>query len=118
MKTFIFSIFLFSLIVSLIIANSLYVHRICKDMTMTAQSADLPLEEKARYLCQTWDANKPIFSFSIHGESIDRMDDLTQGLKSAIADGDRAEINKQIFLIQELLEKFSKTEEISLQGII
>ena len=118
MKAFIFSIILFSLILLLIITNSLYIHRTCEEIKLIAQDPVLSPKEKAADICRIWEDNKLLFSFSVHEENIDRMDDLTQGLKSAIANGDHAEINKQIFLIQELLEKFSKTEEISLQGII
>ena len=118
MKAFIFSIILFSLILLLIAANSLYVHRICKEINQIAASSSLSPEEKVANICQIWSENKTFISFSVHEENIDRMDDLTQGLKSAIAVGNRAEIDKQLFLIQELLDKFSKAEEISLQGII
>ena len=118
MKAFIFSIILFSIILLTVIANALYIHNICNKMNDIALNSNLSPEEKASLLCKEWEDNKMIFSFSVHEENLDRMDDLTQGLKSAIALGNRAEIDRQIFLIQELLEKFSKIEEISLQGIV
>ena len=118
MKPFVFSIILFFLVLSIIIANAIYIHKICNEMQAISLSEKLLPEEKATLLCKKWERHKPFFSFSVHEENIDRMDDLTQGLKSAIALGNRAEIDKQIFLIQELLTKLAKTEEISLQGII
>ena len=118
MKTFIFSMVLFFIILLVITANAIYVHRVCDEMSAIASTPGLSPEEKATLLCKKWKDSKAIFSFSVHEESIDRMDDLTQGLKSAIAESNRAEIDKQLFLLQELLEKFSQNEEISLQGII
>ena len=118
MKAFIFSIILFCLIIAIIIGNSIYLHSVCDDIRKITENTVLYPEEKAEQLCQTWEEHKIFFSFSVHEENIDRMDDLTQNLKSAIAQGNRAEIDKQIFLIKELLSEISKTEEISLQGII
>ena len=118
MKAFIFSIILFCLVLATIIGNSIYLHSICADIRAITENTALYPEEKAERLCQKWEDHKTFFSFSVHEENIDRMDDLTQNLKSAIAQGNHAEIDKQIFLIKELLSEISKTEEISLQGII
>ena len=118
MKAFIFSIILFSLIILMIVGNSLYLHNICDEMREIISSEVLYSEEKAEKICEEWENHKTFFSFSVHEENIDRMDDLTQNLKSAIVQSNRAEIDKQIFLIHELLTEISKTEEISLQGII
>ena len=118
MKAFIFSIILFSLILTTIIGNSLYLHKICKEMCALTSVSDFYSEDKVLELCTTWEKHKTFFSFSVHEENIDRMDDLTQNLKSAIAQNNRAEIDKQAFLIRELLSEILKTEEISLQGII
>ena len=74
-------------------------------MCELASSADSCAEKKALELCNTWEKHKTFFSFSVHEENIDRMDDLTQNLKSAIAQSNRAEIDKQAFLIQELLSE-------------
>ena len=118
MKAFVFSIILFLLVILAIIGNSIYLHHICREIREISESSLLSPEEKAEKICNLWEAHKIFFSISVHEKNVDRMDDLTQNLKSAIAQSNRAEIDKQIFLIKELLTEISKTEEISLQGII
>ncbi len=116
MKAFIFSVILFSIILSVIIINSIYIHNVCREMYEIIDS-QADTSEKAELLCTKWDSCRHILTFSIHEEDIEKMDDLTQGLKSAVDSYDRAEIQKHLILIKKLIATFKKNEEISLEGI-
>lgn len=118
MKSFIFSTLLFALILLVIVTNSLYVHRVCDELAELAHAATPTSLTTADALCEAWQRHRTYFSLSIHEEQIERMDDITQGLKSATANHDRAEFEKNLFLLEELLEEFLNNEVFSLQGII
>lgn len=117
MKTFIFSLILFFIIILVIIFNSLYVQGFCKNINEIADSKYESDSEKAELLCNEWLSHRSVLTFSVHEEDVEQMDELMQGLKSAVTYGDRAETKKYLFLIKELIETFQKDEKISLQGI-
>lgn len=117
MKAFIFSIILFSIILSIVIINSLYIHDFCEDIRNIADAEQIDIKERASHLCNKWNSCRSILTFSIHEEDVEKMDEFTQGLKSAAESDDRAEIEKYLFLIKRLAASFQKNEEPSLQGI-
>lgn len=117
MKAFIFSVILFLIILSIVIINSLYIHDFCKEIRDVSDAAHIDIKERASLLCDKWNSCRSILTFSIHEEDIEKMDEFTQGLKSAAESDDRAEIEKYLFLIKRLTASFQKNEEPSLQGI-
>lgn len=118
MRTFVFSVILFSLILLAITLNSIYIHCACDEMKEIISSRDVDEKVRAERLCDAWSAHKRFFSLSVHESQIERMDDVTQGLKSATANCDRADFEKHLFLLKELLEEFPSNERVSLQGIV
>ena len=75
-------------------------------------------EEGVGELCAFWHKHSLIFGISIHNSQIERMNELTEALKSAVAKRDGAEFQEYRSLLTELLEELQKNEEISFQSII
>lgn len=118
MKAFIFSVILFLLILLAITLNSLYIHYACDEMKEILSSHTIDEKVIAERICEAWKAHKRFFSLSVHESQIERMDDITQGLKSATANCDRADFEKHLFLLKELLNEFPSNERFSFQGIV
>lgn len=118
MRSFVISTVIFAILLTLVITNSIYIHKICDKMissTLDLSQNDLV---KANELCKIWKNNRSIFSISIHDSHIERITELTENIKSAATLGNGAEFEKNIFLLTELLEELKQNEEISFQGIL
>lgn len=118
MKSLIFSIILFITLIALVIINSVYIHSICKKALNILNSVTPNDEAGVDQLCDLWHKHSLIFSISVHNSQIERMNELVEGLKSAVAKGDGAEFYEYRSLLSELLEELYKSEEISFQSII
>lgn len=118
MKSLIFSIAIFSILILLVIANSIYIHTVCNEMLSISDSISVNDIDATHELCSLWQKNRIFFSISIHDSHIERITELTENIKSAATVGDDAEFEKNIILLSELLDTLKKNEEISLQGII
>lgn len=118
MKSFIVSIIIFSILILLVTANSIYVHSVCNKMLRISNSLQIEDIDAANELCRFWQKNRMIFSISIHDTHLERITELTENIKSAVNTGDGAEFSKNIILLSELLDALKKNEEISFQGII
>ena len=118
MKAFICSMIIFSILLILIITNSIYIHKISDKLINQASSLSITDTDEIQGLCSLWQKHKLIFSISIHDAQIEKVTELTENIKSAATAGDSAEFQKNISLLTELHEELKKIEEISFQGII
>ena len=118
MKSFIFSTALFFALIILVIANSIYIHKICAKISDAIKELSPDDIDRVEEICALWKKHRYFFAFSVHESQLERLDDLTQDLKSAATRGDGAEFNKNIALINDLIDELVKNEEISFQGII
>ena len=118
MKAFILSLILFFTLIILIISNAIYVHYFCEELSSILSALDEKDPLAAEEICEVWHSHRPILSLSVHEALLERMDDLTENLKSAVTVGDGAEFNKNRALIYELISELIRNEELSFQGII
>ena len=118
MKSFIFSIIIFSLLIILVISNSIYIHQVADKMLTISASLSPSNIEATEELYSIWQNNRLIFTISIHDSEIEKISELTENLKSAATIGDSTEFNKNVVLLSDLLQELKKNEEISFQGII
>lgn len=118
MKAFILSLILFLTLISLIIGNAVYVHSACDELSKMLSELDENDTLGAEKICESWHSHRQILSLSVHETLLERMDDLTENLKSAVTAGDGAEFNKNRALIYELISELIRNEELSFQGII
>lgn len=118
MKTFICSMIIFSILLILIITNSIYIHNTSDKIIDDVTSLSVNDIHGINRLCALWQKHKLIFSISIHDSKVERITGLTENIKSAATAGDSAEFKKNIVLLIDLLEELKKIEEISFQGII
>ena len=118
MKTFICSMIIFSILLILIITNSIYIHNTSDKIIEDATSLSVNDIHGINRLCAFWQKHKLIFSISIHDSKVERITGLTENIKSAATAGASAEFKKNIVLLIDLLEELKKIEEISFQGII
>ena len=118
MKAFICSIIIFSVLLILIITNSIYLHHTSNKLINQASSLSINDTDKIQGLCAFWQSHKLIFSISMHDAQVEKVTELIENIKSAATAGDSAEFQKNISLLIELLEDLKKMEEISLHGII
>lgn len=118
MRSFILSIIIFAILLTAVIANSIYIHRSCDKMAQLSLSLKETDIEGAQELSTLWQKCQPIFSISIHDSHIEKVTELTENIKSAVTLGNGAEFNKSIILLVKLLEELKQNEEISFQGII
>lgn len=118
MKSFLFSLILFIILISIVIANSIYVHKVCESISEQLSVLSIDNPQSAEDLCTLWRSHRDLLSLSVHESKLERMDDLTENIKSAVAQGDGAEFKKALVLICELLDELAENEEISLQGIV
>ena len=96
MKSFIISIIFFSLLILLIIANSIYIHKTTDKMLELSNSLSPDDVEGANELCSLWQRHRLIFSISIHDSQIERITELTENIKSAATLGNGTEFEKNI----------------------
>ena len=118
MKSFIISVIIFAVLLFLIIANSIYVHKICDKMINLSITLNENSPTEAQKLCELWERHRPIFGISIHDSHIERATELIENINSAVTLGNGAELNKNIILLKQLLEEIKQNEEISLSSII
>lgn len=118
MKSLIFSAVLFIILITVIVINSLYIHSVCNQASEILNSISPYDERGTEKLSSLWQKHRIVFGISIHNSQIDRMNELIEKLKSAVANGDGASVYEYKALISELLDDLRKNEEISLQSII
>lgn len=118
MKAFIFSAILFLILIIIISANSLYIRSVCQELLKSLNSCSAEDEASATEFLETWKRRRFFLSFSVHEDQLERMDDLSEGLKSAVISNDGAEFKKHVSLIKELIDELQSNEELSLQGIL
>lgn len=118
MKSVIFSTILFSLLIALLIANSIYIHKVCDEMLDIISSLTPTDVEGAERLCSIWQKHSALFSISVHDTHIERVNELTEALKSAVAKNDGAEFKEYVSLLSQILKELKEIEEISFEGII
>lgn len=118
MKAFIFSAILFLILIIIISANSLYIRSVCQELSESLSFCSAEDEASATEFLETWKRRRFFLSFSVHEDQLERMDDLSEGLKSAVASNDGAEFKKHVSLIKELIDELQSNEELSLQGIL
>ena len=118
MKAFICSIIIFSVLLFLIIANSIYIHRTADKLIEQASSLSIDGTDEIQKLCSLWQSHKLIFSISMHDAQVEKVTELTENIKSAASADDSAEFQKNVTLLIELLEDIKKMEEVSLHGIV
>lgn len=118
MKAFILSSVIFLILIILIVINSIYIHKSCDEMQEILRAISPTDKVKINNLCSFWENHKMIFSISIHDSQIEKISELTESIKSAATNGDDAEFNKSIILLNGVLDEIKKNEEISFQGII
>lgn len=118
MKTFIISMIIFSILIALVITNSIYIHKITDRMLALSLAISPNDFDGANNLSLFWQKHRLFFSISVHDSQIESITEIIENIKSAAALGNDAEFNKNIILLSELLEELQKIEEISFQGII
>lgn len=118
MKSVIFSIILFLILIGLLITNSIYIHKTCDKMLDILDFLSLNDIDGADEISAIWQKNRTLFSISIHDSHIERVNELTEGLKSAIAKSDGAEFNEHVALLSQLLKELKEIEEISFEGVV
>ena len=118
MKAVIFSLILFIILIGLLIANSIYIHKTCNEMLDILSSLSPTDTSGAEKISAIWERNRTLFSISIHDSHIERVNELTEGLKSAVAKSDDAEFNEHVALLSQLLKELKEIEELSFEGIV
>ena len=118
MKSLIASIIIFSILLILVITNSIYIHISCDELLSISSSLTVGDEQGARRLYDVWKRHQPLYGISMHDSHVDKITELVENIKSAVTLGNGAEFDKNIILLNELLNELKKIEEISLQGII
>ena len=118
MKSFIISIIIFSFLIILIIANSIYIHKIANEMLKISESLSPADISGVNELCTLWQKHRLAFSISINDTQIEKITDYTENIKSAATLGNDTELEKYITLLSEILKELKQLEEISFQGII
>ena len=118
MKSFIISIIIFLILLTLITVNIFYVHNVCDKMIELTFSISESNTDNANQLYMLWKKNEATFSISIHDAHIEKISELIENIKSAVTVGNGAELEKNITLLREILNELKKNEEISFQSII
>ena len=118
MKAVIFSAILFTILIILIVANSIYIHKVCDTMLNLLSSLEPSDVNGVEELCSIWKRHRTLFSVSVHDSRVERIDELTEKLKSAAAKSDGAEFEENVTLLSQALEELKEFEELSFEGIV
>ena len=121
MKDFVISIILFSLLISLIIGNSLYVNNEIKLLNEAVKSIpeiDSPECQKSiNFLRDEWQRFKKIARLSLNYSEINRMDCLIEEMNCHLRNRNVNDFENSKVMILNLLGEIVRLEEVSVDGI-
>lgn len=119
MRSFVAVVIIFIAVVLLVVANAAYVCAVCAELSSLAAKIEVSGDESAvERLCSRWHSERALLSLSIELDEIERMNDVTEALRSARELGNLSELRKNCRLIAELCEEFSDFERFSLNSIL
>ena len=121
MKDFVISIILFSLLISLIIGNSLYINNEIKLLNEAVKSVpeiDSPECQKSiNFLRDEWQRFKKIARLSLNYSEINRMDCLIEEMNCHLRNRNVNDFENSKVMILNLLGEIVRLEEVSVDGI-
>ena len=118
MKSFIFTLIIFSLLIALIATNSFFVRRTLNDVSALVSSLHTEFQdEELKKLRDIWEKKRDLLSYSIENDELERMNDLIECLFSIDASESPEEFKKYCRLIEDLSDELSGYEQISLGSI-
>ena len=119
MKSFIITIILFSVILSFVILNSIYITKVCNKISDLCNSiSNIPDHPKAlTEMFESWKKSKPVLEFSVRISELERMSDLIESLQSSVKSQNEVEIQKYCILISDHAKYIAQHERISFSSI-
>lgn len=119
MKAFIAVIIIFFLIISLVIANSLYVTNIFSKISDLSNDLinDAPNADTVEEILSVWQKSQSLLSLSIEADELERMNDLIESLHTACLTNNSYDIKKYCRLVSELSQELMSYERISFDSI-
>ena len=121
MKDFIISIILFSLLISIIIGNSLYINNEIKLLNEAVKSVpeiDSPECQKSiNFLRDEWQSFKKIARLSLNYAEINKMDCLIEEMNCHLRNRNVNDFENSKVMILNLLGEIVRLEEVSVDGI-
>lgn len=115
MKSFWASVCIFSALVGLIIWNSCYIHRVCEELTATAEA--LPACDKEGQtisaLTDLWERENDYMELSISLHGIHKISDCLHEWESAASIGDQTEYERCRHLFLSIIEQILRAESVA-----
>lgn len=119
MRSFVAVLIIFFGVILLVIANALYVCAVCKEISEIASELEKNGDgARVDELQSVWHSHRALLSLSIELDEIERMNDITESLKSSHELGNLSEFRKNCRLIVDLCEEFSNFECFSINSIL
>ena len=119
MRAFVIALLLFSVLISAIVTNAIYINSVCNDISELAQelSHEPNREPLLSELKELWSKHLPIFNLSIRASELERMNDLVGSLEASCQAQNEEEFQKYCNLISELATEISHYEKLSLRSV-
>lgn len=120
MKAFIVSLCLFLLLVILIAANAVYVHRVTAHVeeSLSALSfEDTATAEQLGALDAYWETHRPLLALSIGYRELDRMGELLLSLHADYDQKSAADFERDRRLAADTAAELSRHEQFSLENL-
>ena len=118
MKSFIFTVIIFSLLIAAIVVNSFFVRKNLGEISALSSSLTVEFcESDTQRIKNLWQEKRNFLSYSIETDELERMNDLIECLVSTDASASPEEFKKYCRLISDLSEELSDYERISLSSI-
>ncbi len=118
MKSFWTSVCIFGLLIGIIIWNSIYIHRVCRELTEAAK--ELPAYEDGAtalaVLTEKWERESIYMELSVSHNSINKISDCLYEWKSAAKVGDEAEYERCRYLFLSIINQITRAEGVSISN--
>jgi len=120
MKSFWVSVLIFCLLIAIIAWNSVYIHRVCKDLTETAEALPTCGEGAAALaaLTEKWEQESTYMELSVSHHSIDKINDCLYEWQSAVRAGDEAEYERCRYLFLSVINQILRAEGVTISNWI
>ena len=115
MKSFWASILICGILILLIIWNSLYIHRVCGELTEAAIALPACPEGETALgsLIERWGQEHVYIDLTVSRHQIDKINDCLYEWQSAAKTGDEAEYERCRYLFLSLVNQILRTESVT-----
>lgn len=120
MKSFIAVVIIFSVILTLVIANAFFVSSSLSRLSDLSfeMISDEEHKSNVKNIITAWQKSRYLLSFSIEADEIERMNDIIEALRTADQTNNSFEISKCCRLIIDLANELIEYEQISVESIL